>query len=43
MQPAIFPNLLDLKISRKSALPRTTSSNSGFSNPLSDASISSIA
>ena len=39
----MLPNLLDRKISRISAVPSWTSSNSGLSMPLSAASISSMA
>ena len=43
MQPAMLPIFDERKISRISAWPRVTSSNSGLSMPLRAASISSIA
>ena len=43
MQPAMLPNLEERKISRTSAVPVCTSSNSGLSMPLSAASTSSMA
>ncbi len=43
IDPAMLPNLLERKISRISAVPSSTSSNSGLSMPLRAASISSIA